>query len=50
MIILPIQDQLQKYFACMKECVEFAEAADEPYTDKHVLSKALAIINYGPPL
>jgi hypothetical protein len=37
-------EQLENIFTRMHECIDFAEAAEQPYTDKQILSKALALI------
>jgi hypothetical protein len=37
-------EQLENVFTRIHECIDFAEAAEQPYTDKQILSKALAIV------
>jgi hypothetical protein len=36
--------QLENVFTRIHECIDFAEAAEQPCTDKQILSKALAIV------
>jgi hypothetical protein len=37
-------EQLENVFTHIHECIDFTEAAEQPYTDKQILSKALAIV------
>jgi hypothetical protein len=37
-------EQLENVFSRIHECIDFAKASEQPYTDKQILSKVLAFI------